>query len=106
MASLPLAMRAATVRPAGLVVSSAIEGRAGLPAVWRTGASLTGVTVTDAVSVATLKALVPPLVVVSTVVPFVPLVSSQARRVIVALPLKSASGTKRILFEALELRAR
>ena len=45
----------------------------------RTGASLTEVTGSDAVSVVELKAVVSPLVVASTLVPAVPLVASHAR---------------------------
>ena len=54
-----------------------------------TGASLTALIVKFAVSVAVLKAVVPPLVVVSAVPPFVPVVRSQARKVIalVIVPL-------------------
>jgi hypothetical protein len=44
-----------------------------------TGASLTGVTVCVAVSVAALKALVPPPAPTATLVPAVPLLWSQAR---------------------------
>ena len=47
-----------------------------------TGASLTALTVRLAVSVAVEKAVVPPLLVVSASVPLVPLVWSQARKVI------------------------
>ena len=50
-----------------------------------TGASLTAVTVIVAVSVAVLKAVVPPFGAVSTLVPAVPLVWSQARKVTVPL---------------------
>ena len=46
------------------------------------GASLTSVTVMALVAVAVLKALVPPLLEVSTLLPAVPLVWSQARKVI------------------------
>ena len=52
-----------------------------------TGSSLTGVTVTEAVSVAAEKAVMPPLVVVSAVPPAVPLVLSHALKVMVAVPL-------------------
>ena len=45
------------------------------------GASLTAVTVRLAVSVAVLKAVLPPLVEVSAVPPLVPLLRSQARKV-------------------------
>ena len=51
----------------------------------------------ETVSVAVLNAVVPPLVETSTAVsPSLPEVWSQARTVIVAPPLKSASGTKRM----------
>ena len=49
-----------------------------------TGASLTALTVRLAVSVAVEKAEVPPLLVVSASVPLLPLVWSQARKVIAA----------------------
>ena len=60
----------------------------GLVAV-KLGMSLTGVTVMAAVSVVLLKAVLPPLVLVSAVLPFVPDVVSQARKVmpLVIVPL-------------------
>ena len=60
-----------------VVLLAATLPNEGLAAV-RTGAVLE-VTVSEAVSVAMLKAVVPPFVVVSAVVPLVPLVASQAR---------------------------
>ena len=50
-----------------------------------------------ALAVAVENALVPPLVVVSAVLPAVPLVWSQARKVrpLLTVPLKLAFGTKR-----------
>ena len=65
-----MAISAATLSPAGLVLSSATSVKAGLPAALSTGASLIAVTVIDAVSSAVLKAVVPPLVVVPTVAAF------------------------------------
>src|SRR5262245_41007480 len=61
-----------------------------------TGASLTALTTSEAVSVADEKAVVPPLVEVLAVLPFVPLVWSQARKVMALeiVPLKSAFGLK------------
>jgi hypothetical protein len=60
------------------------------------GASFVAFTVTDAVSVALEKAELPPLLVVSTFVPAVPVLSSQARNVMPSLtvPLKLAAGWK------------
>ena len=52
-----------------------IEGEAGV----KTGASLTSVTMSDAVSVARLKADGPPLLAVLTLVPAAPLVVSHAQ---------------------------
>ena len=76
-----------TVAPAGDAVSSLIAASVALPEA--TGASLTAVTVTSMTSVALEKAVVPPLLEVSTLVPAVPLVWSQARSVSaeVELPL-------------------
>jgi hypothetical protein len=52
------------------------------------GASFTAATVSVAVLVALLNAVVPPLVLVSAVPPFVPVVVSQARKIMLpALPL-------------------
>ena len=53
------------------------------------GASLTGVTVMEAVAVLTLNAVVPPLILVSAVPPTVPVDLSQARklRALVIVPL-------------------
>ena len=61
------------------------------------GASLTAVTVMPALAVAVENALVAPLVVVSAVAPALPLVWSQARKVIppARAPFQLASGTKR-----------
>ena len=50
-----------------------------------TGASLTALTVRLAVSVATENAVMPPLAVVSALSPLLPLVRSQARKVIALL---------------------
>src|SRR5256714_571125 len=63
----------------------------------RTGASFTLVTVIFDVAVAVLKAVVPPLTVVSTLVPCVPLVWSQAQNVTLAVVPLAPSGTKRSL---------
>src|SRR5262245_410405 len=73
VASLNAAVNSAeTAAPGGLAVSSATEARLTLAAV-RVGASLTGVMVRLAVSVALEKAVVPPLVEVSTLVAARPL---------------------------------
>src|SRR5947208_247051 len=61
------------------------------------GASLTLETVRELVAVAVLKALVPPLLEVSTLLPAVPLVWSQARKVTEADVPFCPSGTKRSL---------
>ena len=63
----------------------------------RVGASLTAVTVMPAVAVALENALLPPLVLVLAVLPAVPLVWSQARKVMPGLtvPFQLAFGTKR-----------
>ncbi|WP_427911364.1 hypothetical protein ACPWT1_11730 [Ramlibacter sp. MMS24-I3-19] len=58
---------------------------ASVPAV-RTGASFTGVTVTLAVAVVLLNAVLPPTAAAVTTVPAAPLVWSQARKVMDALP--------------------
>lgn len=60
------------------------------------GVSLTGVTVTDAVSVAAEKAVVPPFVAVLASAPLLPLGWSQARRVrsVETVPLKPSLGWK------------
>src|SRR5260370_696262 len=63
----------------------------------RTGASLTLLTVMFDVAVAVLKAVVPPLVVVSTCVPAVPLVWSQAQNVTLPVVPFWPSGTNRSL---------
>ena len=83
-------------------MSSLVEPSAtpGMP-----GASLTAVTVIDAVSVAVLKAVVPPFVLTSTLVPALPLVWSQARNVTLAESAFCASGTKRSLSVARSSRA-
>ena len=60
-----------------------------------TGASFTLVTVMFEVAEAVLKAVAPPLVVVSTLVPCVPLVRSQAQKVSEAVVPFWPSGTKR-----------
>src|SRR5262249_45073988 len=63
----------------------------------RTGASLTLLTVILDVAVAVLKAVVVPLVVVSTLLPSVPLVWSQAQNVTLPVVPFWPSGTKRNL---------
>ena len=60
------------------VASSSMVGSDGVAGV-RAGASLTAVTVMEAVSVAVEKAVVPPLVLASTLVPADPVVWSHAR---------------------------
>src|SRR5438445_329844 len=71
-------MNDATVWPALAVWSSVIVFNDGAIGV-STGASLMDVTVMVALSVAVLKAVVPPLLEASTLLPTVPLVWSQAR---------------------------
>jgi hypothetical protein len=61
------------------------------------GASFTAVTVIVPVAVLLEYAVLPPFVLTSAVAPAVPLVWSHARYVTVAVPLKSAVGTKRTL---------
>src|SRR5262249_25693916 len=63
----------------------------------RTGASLTAVTLIDEVAVAVLKAVTPPFVEASTLLPDVPLVWSQARKVTEATVAFWPSGTNRNL---------
>ena len=95
-ASLKLpAYSAATVAPPGDAASSSAAARLAAPLAM--GASLTAVTVMPAAAVALLNALVPPLVEVSAVLPAMPLVASQARKVmpLPTLPFQSALGTKR-----------
>src|SRR5262249_51386001 len=72
-----------TRSPLLVVWSSLIEVK--LLAPERTGASLTLLTVILDVAVAVLKAVVLPLVVVSTLLPWVPLVWSQAQNVTLAV---------------------
>ena len=60
-----------------------------------TGASLTALTVIDASSVAVLNALLPPFDAVLTFVPCVPVVLSQARKVMLADVPAAALGTNR-----------
>src|SRR5438552_3995256 len=69
-----------------------------------TGASLTLLTVMLEVAVAVLKAVVPPLVVVSTFVPVEPAVWSQAQNVTLAVVPLLPSGTNRSL--SLERKSR
>ena len=74
-----LAIIEATVPPMGSASSSLTSVSLIAPEPSNCGASLTAVTVIDAVSLAALKAVVPPLVRTSTLVPRVPVVWSQAR---------------------------
>ena len=87
---------AATVWPALAVWSSVIEFKVGAAGV-STGASFTGLTVIELLNAAPLKAVLPPLLLVSAVPPAVPLVWSQARQIrpLVTLPFQLAFGTKR-----------
>src|SRR5438094_293212 len=94
--------------PEEVVSSSVPVSDAGVGVVGSVGASLTGVTVMLAVSVLGLKAVVHPVGRARervAVLPAEPLVLSQARNVNVAVPLKSALGTKRILFALSRSRA-
>ena len=80
---------APTVRTASSTAAPVMTGRP-------VGASLTGVTVTDATTTWLLKALTPPFTLTSTSVSALPLLRSQARRVRPAtLPCQSVAGTKR-----------
>src|SRR6188474_3186263 len=83
-----------TVAPGGLAVSSLIAASTALPLA--TGASFAGLTTNDAVSNAVENAVEPPLTETSTLLPAVPLVRSQARKVMASLivPLKLAFGWK------------
>src|SRR5438067_2530156 len=91
-------------RVIALAVSSLVTTVWSAPA----GASFTEATTMEAVSTAVLKAVVPPVREVSTLVPLTPEVWSQARKVIpeATVPLKSAAGWSRILLEAVEARSR
>src|SRR6185437_22440 len=61
-----------------------------------TGASLTAATLMVGEVVALLKAVVPPLVLVLAMLPGVPVLRSQARRVMLLVPFQSALGVKRM----------
>ena len=67
-----------------------------------------GVTVMPAVSLAVLKALLPPLVLTSAVPPLLPVQISQARKVMPAetVPRKFVFGTKRMRVLASDSRSR
>ena len=86
--------RLATISPAFVVWSSVIVVNIGAAGV-SIGASLTAVTVIDAVSVAVENAVVPPFVDASTLVPCVPLARSHARNVNEPRVRVLPSGTKR-----------
>src|SRR5213075_537115 len=77
------------------VVSSFVPDKVTVVPLVIVGASLTLVTVMLDVAVAVLNAVVPPLVVVSTFVPCVPEVWSQAQNVTLAAVPFCPSGTKR-----------
>ena len=77
-----LAMIWAIVFPAEVSSSSVIVDKTMSPLLSRSGASFTGLTVIAAVSVALLKAVIPPLVDASAVAPLTPEVVSQALKVI------------------------
>ena len=72
-----------------------------------TGGSLTALTAIEAVSVAVLKAVEPPLVLVSAVPPLLPLVWSQARKVspVETLPFQLLLGTNRTRVSALAAKS-
>ena len=84
---LPSTMIAATVSPAGLARSSAMVVSTGDTAALSTGALWAAVTEMLRVSLALEYGVMPPLLLVLAVLPAVPLVLSQARKVSVALPL-------------------
>src|SRR6476661_625301 len=79
------------------VPSRMIRGARGTPgASVRAGASLTAPTTTVALAVAVLNAVVPPFNVVSAVLPAVPLLRSQARKVNAGgVPFQLGAGLKR-----------
>ena len=81
----PLARISETSGAEGDVSSSGIEVRIKSSVVIKTGASLSAFTVMEAVSVAKEKAVVPPLLEASAVVPLVPVDWSQARKVMPGL---------------------
>ena len=95
----------ATMLPVGLISSSVTAVSAGAWLLSNTGASFSAVMLMDAVSVTVLKAAFVPLLVVSAVAPVVPLLSSQARKVIVALAIESPLGTYRMLSVKFSRRA-
>ena len=89
----PLAISAATLSPAGLVLSSATSVKAGLPAALSTGASLTAVTVSVNVCtalVSTPPLAVPPLSWIWTETVALPFAS--AAGVYVSVPLAAIAG--------------
>ena len=92
-----LAMIAETRSPPLVVWSSVMVVSVMAPLLSSSGASLTAVTVMLLLAVAALKAVEPPLVVVFAVRPAVPVVWSQARKVmpLLTVPLQFAFGTKR-----------
>ena len=92
-----LAMIVETRSPPLVVWSSVMVDSDGAPLLSSTGASFTAVTVMLLLAVAALKAVEPPLVVVFAVRPAVPVVWSQARKVmpLLTVPLQFAFGTKR-----------
>ena len=104
-----LAMISATVLPVLVVWSSVMAVSVISPLLSSTGASFTGVTVRLAVSVAVLKAVLPPLTLVLARAPLVPLVRSQARKVMASarVPFQLATGWKarRVAVSAASRRA-
>jgi len=78
--------------------SSLVAARSIAPALSSTGASLRARTVIEAVSLAVLKGVEPPLRLVSAVAPAVPVIWSHARKVMpsVTVPYQFQPGTKRI----------
>ena len=89
------AVRIALIAVADEVLFSSVALRAMVEPLLNVGASLTALTVIEALSVAAEKAVLPPLTEVSTLLPAVPLTWSQARNDSVALVAFCASGTKR-----------
>ena len=89
-------MTSVPTAPAGALAPLFTEDRRGVLDASSTGAAFTAFTVMSAVSVAVENAVVPPFVVVSTLLPAVPNVWSQARNVIAFAtgPLKFALGWK------------
>ncbi len=103
-----LEMIALTSVPLLVTSSSSMAANDMVPVLSNTGASFTALTTIRAVSVAVLKAVVPPLLEVLAVPPLVPLVWSHARNVIPGstVPFQLALGTNRTLVLLLAANSR